>query len=62
MSVTQIFSEQTQAIIAEVETFFQKIVGDKMLWTRDILGWFGVCPSAIAVFLSYHQFEKMRIE
>jgi hypothetical protein len=30
-----------------------------MLWTRDILGWFGVNEEDIAVFLSYHQFEKM---
>ena len=62
VSVTDIFSEQTQQTINAVEVFFKQVVGDKMLWTRDILVWFGIKSEDMPIFLSFHQIQKLRYE
>lgn len=52
--MTDIFSEQTQQTITAVEIFFKQVVSDKMLWTRDILVWFGIKNEDMPIFLSFH--------
>ena len=53
--VTQIFDQNTQQTIKDIEKFFMLVVKDKMYWTRDILGFFGIQKDDIPVFLNFHQ-------
>ena len=56
--VTQIFDQNTQQTIKDIEKFFMLVVKDKMYWTRDILGFFGIQKDDIPVFLNFHQIYK----
>lgn len=40
VNVTDIFDEDTQNAIKNIELFLQQVVKDKMYWTRDILAFF----------------------
>lgn len=42
MAITQIFDEETQQTIKTIELFLQKVVKDKMYWTRDIMNFFSI--------------------
>ena len=54
VNVTQIFDESTQHTLKNIETFFKKVVRDKMYWTRDVLYFFGIKNEDINIFLNIH--------
>mmetsp|Transcript_26313 Transcript_26313/g.40160 ORF Transcript_26313/g.40160 Transcript_26313/m.40160 type:complete len:213 (+) Transcript_26313:1249-1887(+) len=55
LNVTQIFDEQTQLVLKDVETFFKRITSDKIYWTKNILQFFQIPEADINVFLNFHQ-------
>jgi len=61
VNVTQIFDEQTQNIIKNIQNFFSNVVKDKVYWNREILQFFGIKDEDIPVFLNFHQVYKLEI-
>ena len=61
MAITDIFDQDTQQTIKEVEQFLQKVVKDKMYWTRDILNFYQIENEDVNVFLNFHQVYKHTI-
>jgi hypothetical protein len=61
MAITDIFDEETQQTIKEIEQFLQKVVKDKMYWTRDVMGFFQIEREDVDCFLNFHQVYKHTI-
>ena len=61
MAITEIFDEETQNNIKMVEQFLQKVVKDKMYWTRDIMMFFKIEQEDVNCFLNFHQVYKHTI-